>query len=102
RLLRVLADGTPIENKYGQQSNWPGMKPAEIRGMLKGLSTDRDELLGHVRSHALAGLLPALMGFALTYAAERRRDGRLDFQDLLFLARTVLREHPEVRRMLAG
>lgn len=102
RLLRVLADGTPIEDKHGQQSNWQGMKPAEIRAVLKRLSADRDELLGHVRSHALAGLLPALVGFALTYAAERRREGRLDFQDLLVLARTVLREHPEVRRTLGA
>ncbi len=101
RLLRVLADGTPIETKYGQIPNWRGIKPAEIRAVLKQLSTERDELLGRVRSHALAGLLPALVEFALTYAGERRRHGRLDFQDLLVLARNVLREHPDVRRALA-
>jgi ATP-dependent exoDNAse (exonuclease V) beta subunit len=101
RLLRLLADGTPIETKYGQMPNWRGIKPGEIRATLKQLSTVRDELLGRVRSHALAGLLPALVEFALTYAGERRRDGRLDFQDLLVLARNVLREHAEVREALA-
>ena len=32
------------------------------------------------------------------YAAWRRRHGRLNFQDLLLLARDLLRDHPQVRR----
>ncbi|HEY2798461.1 MAG TPA: UvrD-helicase domain-containing protein [Thermoanaerobaculia bacterium] len=43
---------------------------------------------------ALAVVVPAV----LEYAAWRRRQGRLNFQDLLLLARNLLRDHPQVRR----
>ena len=35
---------------------------------------------------------------ATEYAQWRRRNGRMNFQDLLLLARDLLREHPQVRR----
>ncbi len=43
---------------------------------------------------AMAVVVPAV----LDYAAWRRRQGRLNFQDLLLLARNLLRDHPQVRR----
>ncbi|HEY4231758.1 MAG TPA: UvrD-helicase domain-containing protein, partial [Thermoanaerobaculia bacterium] len=43
---------------------------------------------------AMAVVVPAV----LEYAAWRRRQGRLNFQDLLLLARNLLRDHPQVRR----
>ena len=42
---------------------------------------------------ALAVVVPAVVD----YADWRRRHGRLNFQDLLLLARTLLRDHPRVR-----
>ncbi|MFY9549739.1 MAG: UvrD-helicase domain-containing protein, partial [Thermoanaerobaculia bacterium] len=43
---------------------------------------------------AMAAAVPAVAD----YAAWRRRHGRLNFQDLLLLARDLLRDHPRVRR----
>ncbi len=43
-------------------------------------------------------LMRAVAPAALEYAAWRRQNGRLNFQDLLLLARDLLREHPRVRR----
>lgn len=43
-------------------------------------------------------LLGAVAPAADEYAAWRRRNGRLNFQDLLLLARDLLRDHPRVRR----
>jgi ATP-dependent helicase/nuclease subunit A len=43
-------------------------------------------------------LLNAIAPAAVEYAAWRRRNGRLNFQDLLLLARDLLRDHPQVRR----
>jgi ATP-dependent helicase/nuclease subunit A len=43
---------------------------------------------------AMAAVVPAVAG----YAAWRRRHGRLNFQDLLLLARDLLRDHADVRR----
>jgi ATP-dependent helicase/nuclease subunit A len=43
-------------------------------------------------------LLGAVAPAAEEYAAWRRRNGRLNFQDLLLLARDLLRDHPQVRR----
>jgi len=43
-------------------------------------------------------LMRAVAPAAAEYAAWRRRNGRLNFQDLLLLARDLLRDHPDVRR----
>ena len=42
-------------------------------------------------------LMRAVAPAAAEYAAWRRRNGRLNFQDLLLLARDLLRDHPRVR-----
>ncbi|MEP6994543.1 MAG: UvrD-helicase domain-containing protein, partial [Acidobacteriota bacterium] len=43
-------------------------------------------------------LMRAVAPAAAEYAAWRRRNGRLNFQDLLLLARDLLRDHPRVRQ----
>jgi ATP-dependent helicase/nuclease subunit A len=43
-------------------------------------------------------LMRAVAPAAVEYAQWRRHNGRLNFQDLLLLARNLLRDHPQVRR----
>jgi ATP-dependent helicase/nuclease subunit A len=43
-------------------------------------------------------VMRAVAPAAEEYAAWRRRNGRLNFQDLLLIARDLLRDHPQVRR----
>ncbi|HEX2292835.1 MAG TPA: UvrD-helicase domain-containing protein, partial [Gaiellaceae bacterium] len=52
-----------------------------------------DELA--MRDRDLLQLL--LDGFAAAYAAAKRRDSALDFEDLQLAARALLRDHPEIR-----
>jgi len=50
------------------------------------------------REHRYPAALAVVVPAAADYAAWRRRNGRLNFQDLLLLARDLLRDHPRVRR----
>jgi ATP-dependent helicase/nuclease subunit A len=50
------------------------------------------------REHAHGIALEVLRPAAEAFAAERRRNGTLTFQDLLVCARDMLRDHPGVRR----
>jgi ATP-dependent helicase/nuclease subunit A len=56
--------------------------------------------LQQLRSERRQWLGALLRRFTLDTAAARRRAGELEFHDLLVLARSLLRHHPEVRRAL--
>ncbi len=49
------------------------------------------------REHRYPAVLAVVVPAVRDYAAWRRRHGRLNFQDLLLLARDLLRDHPHVR-----
>jgi len=98
--LRVMAERTRISHKYGKKENWAGVTPAAIRDALQTASGVRDRLLQDARAAVLPPLLAALRGFILQYAEERRRQGRLEFHDLLVQARDLLRRDASVRRAL--
>ncbi len=58
------------------------------------------ELLEHVKRHRRL-VLGAIMGrFVLDAATDRASSGRLEFHDLLVLARRLLADHPHIRRLL--
>ena len=97
-LLRVLAERRPIRTRGGRQENWRGIPPGEIRDRLSQAQDLREHLLGSERAAALQPLLAALRHFILEYADERRRQGRLEFHDLLVQARDLLRRDAAVRR----
>lgn len=99
-VLRVLAEKTRIGFGYGNKSNWSGITPGELQGMLAEAERLRNEMLTAARRAALAPLLAALRRFVLDYADERRRQGTLEFHDLLVQARDLLRRNREVRRSL--
>ncbi|MDI6858287.1 MAG: UvrD-helicase domain-containing protein [Dehalococcoidia bacterium] len=99
-VLRVLAEKTRIGFGYGNKSNWSGVTPGDLRDMLTEAELLRGEMLTAARRAALAPLLAALRRFVLDYADERRRQGTLEFHDLLVQARDLLRRNREVRRSL--
>ena len=101
RRLRVLVEPTRIQAKrIGRRENWEGVTPDQIRDQLKQAEALRDELLERARADVLPTLLAALRGFVLRYANERRREGRLEFHDLLVQTRNLLRGNAGVRRAL--
>ncbi len=98
--LRILAEGVSLTIGGGRQENWQGVAPTAIRDELKQAKERRDELLTSARADLLPGLLAPLTRFVLDYADERRRQGRLEFHDLLVRARNLLRESAEVRNRM--
>ena len=96
--LRLLAEPRKLSTGAGNKNNWEGITPADIRRLLSDAQRRRDEMVRAARVSVLASLLAALRDFALAYADERRRSGRLEFHDLLVQARNLLRRDPAVRR----
>ena len=95
-----MAERKKIVHKYGSKANWSGVTPGEIRDALQAASDIRDRLLEEARAAVLPPLLAALRSFILEYAEERRRQGKLEFHDLLVQARDLLRRDASVRRAL--
>ena len=85
----------------GNKNNW---NPKERRDEMYTLLADAQEKLQHYRQalneEALGNLARALSGFVRDAARSRKRDGKLNFEDLLIEARMLVGGHPEVRRAL--
>lgn len=94
--LRLLC-AAKVRTNAGQAPNWDG-RADEVRTLLRELDERREALLAAAGEQALAPVLERLRTWALGYAAQRRREGRLTFHDLLVLARDLLRDQPAVRR----
>jgi ATP-dependent exoDNAse (exonuclease V) beta subunit len=82
--------------RVGNQANWKG-RPGDlltVRDALQGWAAERDALVSRVTEAAVRQLMGDVATFTLRSAAERAHTGRLQFHDLLVLARRLLR-HPE-------
>jgi len=103
--LRLLHDGAPKGSlRLGRKENWPDDCPAEhVRARIGALRDAVDALAQHVTEAVVRRVAWALAGFTLREAAARRAEGRLEFHDLLVLARALLRDADrgaDVRRRL--
>lgn len=96
-VLAVLADPRKLSCRFGQAPNWPAVSAADVRDMCAQVDDLRGALVGAVRRQVLPPLLERLRRFTLDGAERRRVDGRLEFHDLLVLARDLLRDNGEVR-----
>lgn len=95
--LKVLAEPRSLKHTFGQRENWPPGLLQGIRDTLAHAQDERDALLAGLRTDVLPPLLYHLQQFALDWAADRRREGALQFHDLLVVARDLLRDRPDVR-----
>ncbi|MGH9093060.1 MAG: UvrD-helicase domain-containing protein, partial [Acidimicrobiales bacterium] len=96
-LLGVLAGlGGRVATGRGRQAAWHGRKP-EVAGLLALAEEAREQALAAASAYALRALGNALGGMVRQAAAERRREGRLHFHDLLVLARDLVRDHREAQ-----
>jgi ATP-dependent helicase/nuclease subunit A len=98
--LDLLREMPKVTSRVGRIDNWR-CPVEEVRALLERADAARAELIGAQQRAALDVLLGRLRGFVRNYAEERRRDGRIEFHDLLVLARDVLQRNPEVRAALA-
>jgi ATP-dependent helicase/nuclease subunit A len=85
--------------RLGNKTRW--RSPAqleEVRRALIGLGERVEKARAVERHNLVVALAGWARGFVDAYQARKARAGSLDFQDLLLLARNLVRDHPEVRR----
>ena len=87
------------KNNVGRHTNWR-CPVQEVRDLLEQADAARITLVRRQQQATLDVLVARLRGFVRGYADERRRDGRIEFHDLLVLARDVLQRNPGVRAAL--
>jgi ATP-dependent helicase/nuclease subunit A len=103
---RVLAGLVPRDWKLdrgnaGQAKAWGGKEAKDAaRTVAQAVGTAVKELRDAYADAVLHVLAGEVARFTLSAAAERRRDGRLEFHDLLVLARTLLRRSDDARTAL--
>ncbi len=112
---RVLLDALFVANerfggkagRAGNKTNWKRAFGAsgeaaleELRGHETEFGAEVKRLFDHVKRHRRL-LLGAIVGdFVLRSAHERAQSGRLEFHDLLVLARRLVAQRADIRRML--
>jgi len=94
-LARPGALGRKIGN-LGKKGNW-GCDIAAVRELLAVAEAAAEEIRTALRRAVVTTLVARVHDFVLAFADERTRDGRLEFHDLLVLARDLLRRRVDVR-----
>jgi ATP-dependent exoDNAse (exonuclease V) beta subunit len=97
-VLEVLAERSILGKNRGRQNNWPD-KPAVIAALARA-DDAVDAEIDALTSPAVDQLLRAVTEFVRASVEERRRAGRLEFHDLLVLARDLVRNDRAVRGAL--
>ena len=100
---RLMSRILPLRQTRGKQSDWgkdalSGENACKaLKALLLELDANVSDSLAHARTAALVPLLTALRAFVLSYADERKRQGRAGFHDLLVWARNMLRDNLDAR-----
>jgi ATP-dependent exoDNAse (exonuclease V) beta subunit len=99
--IGLLLEGLPRPGNAGAKGKWPVDYPlGDLRARVRGLDELCEELLADVQDQILRQLAAAIGRFCLDAAEDRRRQGVLEFHDLLVLARELLRDSPAPRAAL--
>ena len=98
--LDLLGQMPKLTARKGRHENWR-CPVDEVRALLEQAEKARAALVRAQQQATLDVLIGRLRGFVRGYADERRREGRIEFHDLLVLARDVLQSNPRVRAALA-
>jgi len=85
----------------GRANNWSG-RLDELKGGCKKWQADVAALVNKVRDATLRSIVHWCGERVLDSARARQAEGRLEFHDLLVLARDLLRDNAEVRETLQG
>jgi ATP-dependent helicase/nuclease subunit A len=87
----------------GKAANWGGKPVVDgIKAELKDIKTAGAALRAQTVDDILRCLLPAIAADTLRVAHQRAADGRLQFHDLLVLARRLVRQDDAARTRLSG
>jgi ATP-dependent helicase/nuclease subunit A len=95
--IAVLRRWPAIGAKIGLAANWGG-DVESVRTAVRAAKAAGDSLLDAARESAFPPIIDLVEDFIRRYADERRRMGRIEFHDLLVLARNLLRDSAAARR----
>ncbi|RYC05655.1 UvrD-helicase domain-containing protein [Nocardioides zhouii] len=84
----------------GTMGSWSGIDPKAVRDSLREVVADAMELKAKIVAQCLRHITYWCAHRVLAEATERRRSGRLEFHDLLVLARDLLARDEDVRDTL--
>jgi ATP-dependent helicase/nuclease subunit A len=103
--LAALTSLATLDWKHGQKGHWGDHEGSNdrlehIRTQCRQLSQDANDLVRAVVEATLRSIVHWCGVRVLASAQERRADGRLEFHDLLVLARNLLRDNADVRAIL--
>lgn len=96
--LDVLAERPAVSSSAGQKPNWPDK--TRVVDALREADAAVEALVASVVEPTVVQLLHSVCGFVRAAVDERRRRGRLEFHDLLVLARDLVRDDAAVRAAL--
>ena len=102
--IAMVATAGRLSTTRGRQPDWKADPASGVNGcklmkdLLSGLNDTRTQDLEQLRQSALTPLLEALRCFVVDLAAQRKAEGRAEFQDLLVWARALLRDNPQARQ----
>lgn len=94
--LNLLQDIAKLKFSHGQAKNWTH-PVAEVRRAGSDLVAGASAVVAGVQNDCLRALTHWTAREVLNMAERRRADGRLEFHDLLVLARELLRTSPDAR-----
>lgn len=98
-LIGLLRD-PPKRGNVGRKADWPDVK--EVKAAVDRLRDAATATVAAVTQGVVERIAAAVRGFTLEAAAARQAEGRLEFHDLLVLARRLLRgpSGPAARQVL--
>ena len=98
--LLQAARTKPKMTSHGRAANWPDGGKAAAKACWDEATDEIEAARAAVVDLVLRRLAVEVADHTLAEARARRREGRLEFHDLLVLARHLLRDDPGVRRRL--
>ncbi len=97
-LSRLMTHPLSFRPNEGNQKNWSSKEAlAEVKQKVAGLKESYEKVMAAVRHNLAVALLDWLKGYVLHYEAAKRERGCLDFFDLLYRARELLKRDLQVR-----
>ncbi|MBI2988071.1 MAG: UvrD-helicase domain-containing protein [Deltaproteobacteria bacterium] len=98
-LRRLLARSLALRPNEGNQKNWTSKEAlAEVKRLIAELREGHEEIVQAMSHNLAVALLRWLNGYVSHYEAAKRERGCLDFFDLLYRTRELLKHNREVRR----
>lgn len=99
KLYALVRAGGWGPGQGGSAANWR-CDVNDVKALVKAVGAAQEEVIAGAQEPVLGNLLLLVAHEIVNAAEERRAEGRLEFHDLLVLARRVLRSDESVRRAL--